>query len=425
MATAKESISQDNRSLSENEKAEELTRAFQAFLMKPLQKVSLKIEGLMEELENRDDRINKLEERITSAEKQIEAIPDSKQERIEKVEKFQTELEDRVKELETKFDEILSYLKRMESHLSPVKAEREIVPKEAVLDIQGLIDQTRAKEQENLKDDKNSIELCRKNAGFWLERGERLKLMIIEAADSADEVIANSNTILEDLPEQLKTALGSSQQGLNIIGRMLQGLVNQGDRLENLVEKIDLVDNLKELEEDEWIEILKGETNEKSAQEKINKKLDVIGRSNYRLVSKAGELANKRQKIWLDFVEKQVLPILDGISDGKNHTSILIDELTEQYQESKSKLSKWFNTYVTLSSNILTMLNDIGVYRMDVEPGMMIDFERHEPSSVEADPEMEKEQIKEISRDGYEYADHNGNQQTVRVARVVVIKNDD
>ena len=425
MAAAKDSISQDNQCLSENEKAEDLTRAFQAFLMTPFQKVSLKIEGLMEELENRDDRISKLEERITSAEKQIETIPDSQQERIEKVEKFQTELEDRVRELETKFDEILSHLKRIESHLSPVKAEREIVPKEAVLDIQGLIEQARAKERENLKDDKNSIELCLKNAGFWLERGERLKLMIKEAADSADEVIAKSNTILEGLPEELKTALRSSQQGLNIIGRMLQGSVNQGDRLESLVEKIDLVDNLEELEEDEWIEILKGETNEKSAQEKINKKLDVIGRSNYKLVSKAGELANKKQKIWLDFVEKQVLPILDGINDGKNHTSILIDELTEQYQESEPKLSGWFNTYVTLSSNILTMLNDIGVYRMDIEPGMMIDFERHEPSSVEADPEMENEQIKEISRDGYEYADHKGNQQTLRVARVVVIKNDD
>ena len=252
MASAKDSISQDNRSLSEKETAEELTRAFQAFLMDPLQKVSLKIEGLMEELGNRDDRTNKLEERITSAERQIKAIPGSEQEGIKKFEKVQTELEDRVKELETKFDEILSYLKRMESHLSPVKAEREIVPKEAVIDIQGLIDQARAKEQENLKADKNSIELCLKNAGFWLERGERLKLMIKEAADSADEVIANSNTILEGLQEELNTALGSSQQGLNIIGRMLQGLVNQGDRLENLVEKIDLMDNLKELKEGSW-----------------------------------------------------------------------------------------------------------------------------------------------------------------------------
>jgi molecular chaperone GrpE (heat shock protein) len=206
---------------------------------------------------------------------------------------------------------------------------------------------------------------------------------------------------------------------------MLQRLVNQDDRLKSLVEEIELADNLKELEEDEWIKLLEGEINEKSAQKKINKNLDIIRRSNYKLVSTAGELAEKRQKTWLDFVGKQVLPILDGIIDGKNHTSILIDELMEQYQESESKLSEWFNTYFTLSSTILTMLNDLDVYRIDVEPGMMIDFERHEPSSVEADPVMENEQIKEISRDGYEYVNRNGDRQTLRVVRVVVIKNND
>jgi molecular chaperone GrpE (heat shock protein) len=393
MSTTKKNISEDNQSLPDDEKAEEVTKAFQAFVMEPLQKLSLKIEGLEAELENRDDRINKLEERI--------------------------------KELEAKFDEICSYVKQIESQLYPVKADEEIVLKEPVLDIQGLIAQAKAKAQENIKDDEKSIKLCLKNAGFWLERGKRLKLMIKEAADSTDEVIANSNKILESLPNELKNALGSSQQGLNIIGRMLQRLVNQDDRLKSLVEKIELADNLKELEEDEWMKLLEGEMNEKSAQKKINKNLDIIRRSNYKFVSKAGELAETRQKTWLDFVGKQVLPILDGIIDGKNHTSTLIDELMEQYQESESKLSDWYNTYSTLSSTILTMLNDLTVYRMDIEPGMMIDFERHEPSSVEADSVMENEQIKEISRDGYEYVAHNGNRQTLRVARVVVIKNND
>ncbi len=386
-------ISEDNQSLPDNEKAEEVTKAFQAFVMEPFQKVSLKVEGLEAELENRDDRINKLEERV--------------------------------KELEAKFDEICSHLKQIESQPYPVKADEEIVLKELVLDIQGLIAQAKAKAQENIKDDEKSIKLCLKNAGFWLERGKRLKLMIKEAAGATDEVIADSNEILESLPEELKNALGSSQQGLNIIGRMLQRLVNQDDRLKSLVEKIELADNLKELEEDEWMKLLEGEMNEKSAQKKINKNLDIIRRSNYELVSKAGELADKRQKTWLDFIGKQVLPILDGIIDGKTHTSILIDELREQYQESESKLSEWFNTYFTLSSTISTMLNDLGVYRMDIEPSMMIDFERHEPSSVEADPMMENEQIKEVSRDGYDYVAHKGNRQTLRVARVVVIKNND
>jgi DNA repair exonuclease SbcCD ATPase subunit len=391
MNATKKNISEDNQSLPDDEKAEEVTKAVQAFVMEPLQKVSFKIEGLEAELGNQVDRINKFEERF--------------------------------KELEAKFDEISSHLKQIESQLSPVKTVKEIVLKEPVLDIQGLIAQAKAEEQEYIKDDEKSIKLCLKNAGFWLERGKRLKLMIKEAADSTDEVVANSNKILESLPNELKKALESSQQGLNIIGRMLQRLVNQDDRLKSLVEEIELADNLKELKEDEWMKLLEGEMNEKSAQKKINKTLDIIRRSNYKLVSKAGELADKRQKTWLDFIGKQVLPILDGIIDGKNNTSTLIDELMEQYQESGSRLSEWFNIYFTPISTILTMLNDIGVYRMDIEPGMMIDFERQEPSSVEADPVMENEQIKEISRDGYEYDAHNGNRQTLRIARVVVIKN--
>ena len=385
--------SEDNQSLPDNEKAKEVTRAFEAFLTEPLQKVSLKIDGIEAELENRDDRINTLEERI--------------------------------KVLEAKFDEISSHLKQIESQPAPVKADKEIVLKELVIDIPGLVAQARAEAQENIEGDKKSIEQYLKKAEFWLERGERLIPMIKEAAGATDKVIANSNKILESLPEELNKALGSSQQGVNIIGRMLQRLVSQDDRLESLAEKIEIADNLKEFEEDEWMKLLEGEKNEKSAQKKISKNLDKIARSNYKLVSQAGELADKRQKTWLGFIGKQVLPILDGIIDGKNHTSTLIDELREQYQESDSKLSEWYNTYLTLSSTILTMLNDLSVYRMDIEPGMKIDFERHEPSSVEADPGMENEQIKEISRDGYEYVEHNGNRQTLRVARVVVIKNND
>ena len=141
-ATTK-NISEDNQSLPDDEKAEEVTKAVQAFVMEPLQKVSFKIEGLEAELGNQVDRINKFEERF--------------------------------KELEAKFDEISSHLKQIESQLSPVKTVKEIVLKEPVLDIQGLIAQAKAEEQEYIKDDEKSIKLCLKNAGFWLERGKRLQ----------------------------------------------------------------------------------------------------------------------------------------------------------------------------------------------------------------------------------------------------------
>lgn len=393
MNTTQKNTSEENQSLPDDEKAVEVTKAFQAFVMEPLQKVSQRLEGLEGQLENRDDRIAKIEDRIA--------------------------------ELEAKFDEISSYLKQLKPQPDPVKSDEAIVLNEIVLDTGSLIARAMAEAQQSLQDDQKSMALHLKHAGFWLDRGKKLEPLIKKAAGAADDVIAHSNKILENLPEELAKALGNSQQGLNIIGRMLQRLIDQDDRLESLLEDVELADSLKELTEEEWVKLVEGEKNEASAQKKINKNLERIKRSNYKLVSQAGELTDKRQKRWLDFIGKQVLPILDGIVDGQNHTAVLIDELRGQYQDSEPKLIEWFDTYATLSRTMLTMLDDLGVYRMDIAPGMMIDFERHEPSSVEADPEMENEQIKEISRDGYDYAAPDGERQTLRVARVVVIKNSD
>ncbi len=58
MNATKKNISEDNLSLPDDEKAEEVTKAFQAFVMEPLQQVSLKIEGLEAELGNQVVWIN-------------------------------------------------------------------------------------------------------------------------------------------------------------------------------------------------------------------------------------------------------------------------------------------------------------------------------------------------------------------------------
>jgi molecular chaperone GrpE (heat shock protein) len=393
MNTTKKDTAEDKPQLPGDENAAEVTKAFQAFVMEPLQKVTKRLEGLEAESAHRDDRISEFEERI--------------------------------KALETKFDELSAHLKQAAPQPDPAKADEAIVLAEPVLDTRELIARVMAEASQNLKADQTTIDLHLTNAGFWLDRGKKLEPLIKAAAGAADEIIANSSRILENLPAEIAKALGNSQQGLNIIGRMLQRLIHQDDRLESLLEDLEFADDLKEPAEDEWVQLLEGEKDESAAQQKINKQLGSIKKSNYNLVSQAGELADKRQKRWLDFIGQQVLPILDGIIDGKNHTAALIEELREQSQDSDAELSQWFDTYATLSSTLVTMLDDLGICRMDIAPGMMIDFERHEPSSVEADPEMDNEQIKEISRDGYEYIAPNGDRQTLRVARVVAIKNND
>ena len=74
MNATKNSIAEANLRLPDDEKAEEVTRAFQAFIMEPLEKVSLKMEGLQAELKNRDDRINQLEARVKALEAKYDEI---------------------------------------------------------------------------------------------------------------------------------------------------------------------------------------------------------------------------------------------------------------------------------------------------------------------------------------------------------------
>lgn len=266
MNTTKENMSGDNQSPSDDEKAVEVTKAFQAFVSEPFQKVSLRLEGLEDKVANRDDRLKKLEERLG--------------------------------DLEAKFVEISLHLKQLESQLQPAQAVEEadeaVVLEESGFDPRGLIVQAMAEALNSFEDDQNTIEQYRTAAGFWLERGQKLKSMITETAAAIDGGIAGSNKIRENLPEDLAKALENSQQGLNIIGRMLQRLVNQGDRLESLAEDIEIGNDLRDLSEDEWLGLLEGEQDQASAQKKISMNLGRIKKSNYQLVSKAGELAEKR-----------------------------------------------------------------------------------------------------------------------------------
>ena len=165
MNTTKKDTAEDNRRLPDDENAAEVTKAFQAFVMEPLQKVTIRIEGLEAELQNRDDRIREFEQRIQA--------------------------------LEAKFDELSAHLKPAASQPDSAQAGEEIALKETVMDTRELIARAMAEARQSLKDDQKTIELHLKNAGFWLDRGKKLEPLIKAAAGAADEIISNSNQVLE------------------------------------------------------------------------------------------------------------------------------------------------------------------------------------------------------------------------------------
>jgi molecular chaperone GrpE (heat shock protein) len=127
---------------------------------------------------------------------------------------------------------------------------------------------------------------------------------------------------------------------------------------------------------------------------------------------RAWELARKRHN---DFVEKQVLPVIDALDDGEKYTRELIDEAPDAYADTLLK------TYEAARKPLLIALSDVAVTPMKVELHAPVDFDRHEPFDVEPDPDYPNETVKEVFRKGYELvAEEN---LVIRPAQVIVVKN--
>ncbi|MCP4353232.1 MAG: nucleotide exchange factor GrpE [Desulfobacterales bacterium] len=345
----------------------------------------------------------------------------------DKLEKKIEALNRRITELEEKF----SKLEIIEKGDMPVESQHKETIRENSdsagkgLNTEALIDHAKKMEQESLEEDKVRLDVSSRNVSYWQDQGKKLKSELEQLEGSSKELLDNSKELLEALPDELKDEIINNQEGLNIIGRMLTRLVDPGDRLNELAKDVTFTEELKELSEDEWKNVFEDETSEELALKKIKKKLNAVGMENYRNVSKVNETAENRKKTFTDFIGRQVLPILDGINDGKAHLDDRINDLSEKFPEKKSELDKWFQTYTDLGNKLESSIEKAGVYGMIIEPGMKIDFERHEPFGVESDPEMDNEQIKEITRKGYEYTTLDGNRQILRPAQVIVVKNTD
>ncbi|CAN2040433.1 HSP70 cofactor GrpE domain-containing protein [Candidatus Magnetomoraceae bacterium gMMP-15] len=296
------------------------------------------------------------------------------------------------------------------------------VSNKSELNIEELIDYAMKREKKNFDEDQKQVEIYRNDIHYWIKQGKKLEHEIKRLEPFVTATIDNSIDIIKTLPDNLKNDLQNSQSGLNIIGRMLKRLVEPGDRLHELAKDITFKDKLKEpFEDDEWKNIIKDEVNDDSAQKKIDKKLKDIGMENYTIVSGLNEIAENRKKKFLNFLTGSILPILDGVNDGQKHLINHIEKLKEKNIEQEKKLNDWFGNYQNLQNELKPLL--VGIRKMDIKLGSLIDFERHEPVGVEPDSEMQNEQIKEITRHGYEYTTYDNKFKVLRAAQVIVVKN--
>ena len=161
-----------------------------------------------------------------------------------------------------------------------------------------------------------------------------------------------------------------------------------------------------------------------SARKAAVQRITPIRNARYLLVSDAQTRVQKLRKGLLGFIEKQVLPVIDGLDDGEKVSRQLVESLSAGNSMQQEHLGVWMGTCGNLRDVLINLLEGVEVRKMTVETGKPVDFDRQEPFDTEPDPDLNTEDIKEVSRNGYEYsAGKEGKFLVLRPAQVIVVKN--
>ena len=229
--------------------------------------------------------------------------------------------------------------------------------------LEQLITQAQEKEQKALQEEQARLEIFSKEAKYWGEQGKKLTTEIKPLAASVIARIEASQKILNNLPNELQKEFRSSQDGLNIIGKMLERLINQPidrERLNELATAIEFTESLKMIAENEWKQLIEEGTSGEALQKKIEKKLNAMSMQNYQTVSKLGEMAEKRKKKFLSFIETSILRVFDGVYDGQKHVKGLLETLQRKQPQKDGQLQIWFDTYSKLIQFLTGFLEKLG-----------------------------------------------------------------
>ena len=300
----------------------------------------------------------------------------------------------------------------------------------------GLVKQALEQQQASLEKDRQELNIHNEQVKQWTTRWQTLKDGIQSAVEDCTEKLSQCGEVKAKFPPDLQEKLQGRQKGLELIGKMLTRLVDLPDVL---AEDETPSPELPSITEQEFIDLVFPENTDNLPQKAIDKKLKEVENKRWQSISTIRDLAEGRRKKWLNFVEKKVLPILDGIDEGERYSKPLVEELKANLDEAKNRVScspntysdwgeteldNWLRTYSDLRAILLDRLKSVKVYPMEVETPVSIDYNRHEPFDVQPDDQLDNECVKEVIREGYEYETETGKELLVlRSAQVVVVKN--
>ncbi|KKJ00024.1 nucleotide exchange factor GrpE [Prochlorothrix hollandica] len=327
------------------------------------------------------------------------------------------EIRAQISDLSCKYDE-------QSKELDSVKEELNKLKEMSKSEFDELIRETLEKDEQSLREDQQECKGFRDQAELWQSKTETLYTSVLSAIDRCGDRIKQCDELMEQFKTEtppLYKSLQSRYESLQLSNRMLDRLREPLD----LLNKSSLpAEYLFRLQMSDLVELLRSQTDENQAKQILAKKVKEAGDIRYKTIREWRESAEKLQKQWLHFIEKKLLPALDGINDGKPYAEHLVIDLKESYQtpSCQEQLSNWLQTYSDLEDILLKALGSLDITMMQTEVGQPVDYDRHEPIGTESDSTLPHEHIKEVTRKGYEYTIAEQSL-LLRNAQIVVVKN--
>lgn len=346
------------------------------------------------------------------------------------------DVDSKVSQLQNQVAQILAELHQIENRLdntgvkvTPEEEREEVrdnleIERKVLLDasILNLVKNICDEDEINFVQDEQLLNNYYSLVQYWSEVGETMMLTILSTVEVwQNELLPECRKTKEKLPIAIQKKLEERHQGLEIVGRMLSRLVEPVKEFSQ--SEIDH-QNLVRLSQQELIDILPNQVCKIVAQQIIERKSTEISDRRYKCIAEMRRLAEENRKRCLNFIDKKVLPIVDGIEDGQKYSQSLVNQLKNDHIALGKQLDFWLQTYHKFKLNILQLLEKIKIYPMQVKTKTPIDYGRHEPFDIQADPRLPNEYIKEIVRQGYEYSTPDRDTlQVLRPAQVILVKN--
>ncbi|NJN47267.1 MAG: nucleotide exchange factor GrpE [Candidatus Competibacteraceae bacterium] len=282
-----------------------------------------------------------------------------------------------------------------------------------------LTTEAQHREGESYQADMKAIVACEAACAYWRTRAARLHDGIKSAQTLFEGELDRFSKAQTELPNRFHDDWYNRYEGLRLLTQTLTQLPDQ-------LAKVSMEQDQKPLDApltaQQWTDLLQDAGEWPSAYKRREQTLTARGNARYQQIFQSREQLEQLKQGVLDCVAEYVLPVLDGLDEGERLSRSLIEASRQESTTVANILIAWCNSYAILRTQLLPILEQVGIRPIVVEPSALIDYYRNEPCAVEFDPDAVAESIKAEVRKGYDYKGEDGRVYVLRPTQVIVFQ---